>query len=384
MDHIFGIRREPYEVPSYSLTGDAVAFKRCGLQYRLGVLGRLPSTRPIQLWFGEFIHGVMEEAFRRYSERLLKSRKEVIAFFDDEECEEICDFVERRLKQRGLQARSRNAAQTANHRAQVALQELAPLIFPLISHAEVKLTGTRDLVASLLPPRSKRRRSVDKYELVGIVDVITQLDAGKSVANALIDQLRTIFELLVDDSCEVIVDYKGQSRPDKRYRDLYEKQIKTYAYLREAQVGSGRVVGGALLFINELAPSWDDLRRLSEEIASGDADVVPESGSLDWETVVNGSKQRSRPERPVLSLEYRLRRALLPIVLDKRTIQSEVAEFDRIVTDIEASREAELSTGDVVGSWSYNDSDDGTCTACDFQTTCLSPKYGAKSLKLPS
>src|SRR5829696_7289938 len=93
-----------YELPSYSLTADLLGFLRCGLQYRYTRVGRLTPSRPVQMWFGQFIHGVLEEAFRRYSAARAAGRDDAAPPWEPGTLQEIRDLVKSRLAAEGLHA----------------------------------------------------------------------------------------------------------------------------------------------------------------------------------------------------------------------------------------------------------------------------------------
>ena len=375
------VRRPPYLIPAYSLTGDLLSFQRCQLQYRLGTIGNLPATRPVQLWFGQFIHGVMEEAFRRY--RRSKDATGTGHFPASQELQEIIDLITRRLGASGLRARNRDLETVGFERARAAMHDLAPELFPIISEAEIPLSGTRHLPQKGWPSNVPRRES-DRYEMSGVVDVITeiQLDDPQLRGNRIVSAIQSAVPRPLPTRFEIIVDYKGMRRPaltplprGADYWRIYEWQLQTYAQLRSVQTGARPVVGAALVFLNEFHQTWSDVRTLREEVKSGRTDIVP--AGVDAQALAVATRERV----PVFSFAFRLARALRVVHVTPASQKVAAEHFDQVVFDIELARAKERQSPHIRKEWPANDSDEATCAACDWLTTC--PAHPGLKPKLP-
>lgn len=373
------IRPKVYSLPSYSLTGDLLGFLRCGLQYRYQCIGKLPASRPVQQWFGEFIHGVLEEAFRRYRDSVQKGAPSLPPW-STTDLDEIRQLIKARLGARGLYPWSPDLEQLGDERAMTAVQELGPHLFPLIYRAEVRLTGAR-----LLPAIQSQLqfRIADRYEMVGVVDVVThvQLDSPNFESNPIVGALKAVLGSTLPAQFEVIIDYKGMRRPqvpkpsekDSLWTQ-YEWQLQTYGELRRAQPDALMVAAGVLLYVNELHPTRSDLERLKDEIANGTTDVPPSPGSAD-EAAIKNWRTRDK-QLPQLSFDYRLARALRVVPITPQSITAALQAFDEVVKEIETCRGLEVSGQPVLQAWTKNSKQEQTCTVCDSRTYC--PEYQAK------
>ena len=361
------VRRKPYVLPSYSLTGDLLAFGRCPLAYRFNNVGKLPPSRPIQLWFGEFIHGVMEESWR-----ILRDDPSSLPPWPYDQIKEICDRVEGRLRAKGLYAWSRRSSHLARMRAVVAVNELGPSLLPLIERAEVRVAGARMLPDSVL---ASGYREADRYEMAGVIDVVTEvtLNDPAYAANPIVSAIAAALPVERPSRFEVILDYKGARRPPfggnptHNYSAVYDWQLQTYAHLRSRQEGSRPVLAAGLLFLNELLPARADLTRLVEEIDNGTADVAPSPGSA-----IDTALRTRLPGRrhPKIPFEFRLARTLRINAVTNTTVSSALGAFDEVVADIEECHRREAAGETITSAWRANPSDHQTCAACDHRTRC--------------
>lgn len=372
------VKRPPHLVPSYSLTGDLLSFLRCNRQYRFYNGSALPPSRPVQLWYGEFVHGVLEAAYRIW-EAANPAPPLPWPCTPSEwgqpkptRCEhdigEIGDRIEFVLKAQGKDARSRAARAAAYRRAAAAVNELGPLLFPLIADAETKVIGTRALPDVAGRPKIR----ADRYEVHGVIDVVTQVSLTKVAQdNAIRHEIERACTSL-PEQFEVIADYKGASRPGRSsdYWTQGDWQVQTYAWLRRHQAEGVPIVAGVLLYIDELAPGTETIQEIRRQIHEQDTDVVPEPGSDDEVILRNWRPGQSVDQ---LSLTFRLRRAIRVIPVTEASLRTATDAFDGVVRDIEENIEIESANGTISAAWDANCKDGNTCVACDFRHFCPTP-----------
>jgi hypothetical protein len=372
--------RQQEIVPSYSLTGDLISFLRCGLQYRYHSGSSLPPSRPVQLWFGEFIHGVMEAAYRLWSSApsppsfpwpcnptdFLGSPPAQRAPHD---VGTLGDAVEATLRSQGKISRSRAARESAYLRAEAAINEIAPHLFPLVASAEQRVIGTR----AVLPTASAgpMHLRANRYELHGVIDVLTDVQLQTvSQSNIIREAVERTCQSL-PPHFEVIVDYKGSRRPatNHPFWDQGEWQLQTYAWLRTRQPNSLPVAAGVLIYVNELAPVNDDLVKLNREVRQGTTDEIPLSGSQDAYAL---SLWREGNAIPNFSHAFRIRRAIRVVPVTAISQANATSQFDQVVLQIERCVGSEASAGTISGNWTPC-GDGESCAACDFRHFCPNP-----------
>ncbi|HVH77481.1 MAG TPA: PD-(D/E)XK nuclease family protein [Stellaceae bacterium] len=383
-------RRESELVPEYSLTGDLLSFLRCGLQYRYHNGSSLPPSRPVQLWFGEFVHGAMEAAFRIWRDAVPRAtfpwpmnitphRGNPPTGRLGHDVGTIGDTIEGTLRVLGKNPRSNVVRDSAYRRVERAINELGPDLFPLIAAAEELVIGTREI-----PGATGTALRARLYELHGIIDVVTDVElTGAPDSNIFKRAVQAAYPGLTG-RFEVIVDYKGSRRPATTH-DYWQQgdwQVQTYAWLRGRQSGTLPVAAGILIYINELAPTSDDIEELRREVTRRQTDIAPANGSADYYQL---NTWRPGNAIPAFSLEFRLARAIRVIPVNAQTQIAAAAEFDRVVQSIESCVDTEAAHGQIIAHWPPR-GDEETCAACDFRHFCPdpAPRHRAHVITAPS
>ncbi|WP_459538128.1 PD-(D/E)XK nuclease family protein [Methanobrevibacter sp.] len=405
-------RSKTYMIPEYSLTGDLLSFLTCNLQYRYQNKGTLPPSKPVQRWFGEFIHGVLEEAYLQWD---LNNKSFPWDWKTD--IRPIEDMIDIRLQVGGLypydedlfysllnseleleDLNEHDHKKLASARAEKAINIWGPHLFPLINSSELLIKGIRKM-----PNYDENISRSNYYGINGVVDVLSSLKINKNLNQTNLDNYdNMIVEFLkkdkkfqqkianhnAGDEYEIIIDYKGMKRPPQQSKDDFnnpwenhKQQILTYSWLRSQQEDAKPIFAGIVFYLNELVPSKEDLVLIKEEIANDltDGAIDYSKYSEDVDLIMNWDKDDKAPE---LSEEFKIERSIRIIDIDESEIESSLDKFDSVVFNIESSLIKEIKGCKIQDAWKA-DSDERTCSACDFRSFCKNNSVKTKDIKIP-
>ncbi len=385
-------RDPPYIIPEYSLTGDLLSYQVCPLQYRYHNRGALPPSKPVQLWFGEFIHGMMEESYIKWGEDSnlhrfpwdwstqirpleleINRRLNARGLFTPRNL--LCQFDSTEIKAKGCKDNRHPHKKIASQRAEAAINIWGRHLYPIVEAAEVKLKGSRELHS----PQNRRRS--DFYGITGIADVISSIslqnaDPGNKILHYLTEspEIQRLMDENDDDEFEIIIDYKGMRRPPIRDNQDHENltwlshewQILTYSWLRSKQPGSKKPIAGILFYLDELYPAIKEIEYFQKEIREHRTDIIPTNPNDI--TLLSGRDRRNIRER--ISLELREKRSIRIIAVTDDKIQRALDAFDNVVAEIENSVVSEMESGQIKQCWHSNSDNPDTCTLCDSRFFC--------------
>jgi hypothetical protein len=212
---------------------------------------------------------------------LKRSAKPIFLTRNYRSTKQIAKFVENygELDKKFQQARVRDKPRIASWRLTDNKMPVLAFLLPLINRVEVRLSGARTIALTRVTKSWVERRNVDRYEFVGVVDVVSNVELERVQApNPLVEAVRKVVPTL-PAKFEIIVDYKGMRRPSTIRKDgrldlaSYEWQLQNYAYLRERQGEGPPVAAGVLLFLNELHPTLSDVSEGRRETQKNLTDI---------------------------------------------------------------------------------------------------------------
>jgi hypothetical protein len=394
-------------MPTYSLTSDLTSFLRCPRQYRMQKRGRLAPINPVQMWSGLFIHGFMESALLLWQNQ---GRKTPISdYLNQETIPELVNDIFNRLKRQGLLPRGPNVTILALERAFAMIDIFSETLFPYIAHSEIKLQSVR---------KSKLAdfRNLDSYEILGIVDILVGEREPTALSNG-VDSILTNLLTNMKPKQEFVVDYKSMIRPatNSELWKYQNWQVNTYSWLRQRDEATSLLPRGAIIYVNDLVPTLDNLKHIIEEIKNENTDIIPPEGSDEEKLILNPNTlikdySKKMKEWRVLMAEWMevyweekdwtvpmprleptlplsdLRRKRAVRIIDTSPIIREGAidEFDSVASSIELCIQKELDSDSIDKSWIPKKGAhprDSDCTICSFKTFC--PKMKEMELPIP-
>ena len=252
-----------------------------------------------------------------------------------------------------------------------------------------------------MPNYTEKVSRSNYYGINGVVDVLTSLKINQNLEQTTLDNYSNkIIEFLKrdpdfkkrisqyneSDEYEIIIDYKGMKRPPVKMTDTkaentwenHKQQILTYSWLRSKQEDAKPIVAGIIFYLNELVPSKEDLALIKDEL-NNDLTDVGQNYKRDVDLI---NKWEEEDKAPELSDDFKIDRSIRIINVDQTEQEAALLKFDSVVADIENSLIKEMKGCKIQEAWKA-DSDERTCSACDFRTFCKNNSVKTKDFKIP-
>lgn len=364
------VRKSHQPLPIFSLTADVQNFLQCGLQYRYARNSRLPWSDSPQLWFGRFVRDCLLLA-----EQQVRQGLQPLPPWDSRQTEPLCDMVAARLQAAQIVCRSRARRQTALNCATAAVNQLGPILFPLISAARVPVSGSR-WFPTVPGTAAERNTEHSHFILTDTVPALLQMTApDQTTAACPLQQALLANGIELSEKQTVLVDFKSSHRPDLHRRsrqaatagsdaDHWRALVLAWLLAQQTALPAAAVV----VYLHELAPSAAALRRLRKAQHGQTPHVLlPPPDSQD---AVLLHRFHDGQEPPQLSQDFRLQRTFRVIPVTPAALQTALQTADHVTLKIQTCRNQEARSGRILNAWDRNSHNTAACKACHARTWC--------------
>ena len=364
------VRRLHPTQPAYSLTADVQNFLQCGLQYRYARTSRLPWSDSPQLWFGRFVCDCLQVAEQQVRHGLQPQPP-----WDPDRISQLCSMVTTRLQAEQIVCRSRSRQQAGLQCVTVAINELGPLLFPLIDAAQVPVSGSR-WFPTIASTAATEDHQPSHFVLTGTVPALLRLTAMDRTAAAFpLRQELLSHRIELAEGQTILVDFKSAHRPDLHRgsrraatagsdADQWRALVLSWLLAQQTALPAAAVV----VYLHELSPSAAALRRLRQAQQVRTAHVLlPHPDSPDAALL---QEFRDGHKLPQLSRDFRLQRAFRVIPVTPAALQTALQTADHAAQRIQTCRNQEAHSGRILSAWERNSHSPAACNACRARTWC--------------
>lgn len=362
------IRPSPDVQPTWDVASDLLSFLRCGLQYRYSRPGKPRPSHSSQQFSGQFLQQVLEDAW------LLANTHSAPPFpWPQPVIQEMLRHVEQRLAAQGVRCHSASGRHYTRLRAAAAINELGPLLFPILCQARLHVCGSVHNPNTV--PHSDSN-DIPACELTATIHAVARLQLHNPALspNPLVKLLQQQLPQAPSGPVELLVDLQGHRRPDScgaqtLCHDSTQLQIQATSSLYGTRT-QHPVIAGLVCYLSELVPSRRDFLALRKALSQRPGADIPAADSLDAAILRTWKARTASAVPPLLSLPFRLQRTIRVIPVSVADQQAALTELRKTIQRILQCRSHELLTGHIISAWERNASEVTVCQACDARTWC--------------